>query len=239
MNREQAQATTRRIGVGRQAHGKDNTVGSVKSGLATPARGVGIGIAAGLLCLVAAACSHDDGRTLRPPRPDQRESIVTTVPVASSEPSFVDNSDPSGFLVTGPWAEGSRIAEKYTCEADDVSPPLAFGNIPDATVALGVVAYPTERPDQIMWAMANIDPAGALVPEGQVPAGASVATNAQQVVGYSGPCPERSGGGSFTVVAFALGQVVDVLEGDPASEALLVMQLAAVDIDTTTFTYGP
>jgi phosphatidylethanolamine-binding protein (PEBP) family uncharacterized protein len=203
-----------------------------------PRRSLGCAVAVVVSGLLAAACSTDDGRTLRPPRPDQNDSVATTTLAPTSDPSFVDNSDPSAFVVTGPWADGSRIADRYTCEAGDVSPPIAFGNLPAGTVALGLVLYPTMSPDRILWAMANIDTASPFVPEGQVPAGAAVAAATDGNLGYSGPCPPDTAG-SFTLVAFALGQVVDVLEGDPADEALAVMQLAAIDIDTTTFTYGP
>lgn len=195
---------------------------------------------AGLVAL--AACSSDDGRTMRPPSPVQVESVATTVPGATTlpgEPLFPDNTDAGSFLVTGPWAEGSRIAAVHTCEAGNASPPVAFGNLPEGTVALGLVLYPTDRPDRILWALANIDAAAAYVPEATVPPGAVEATNSEGITGYSGPCPADSDSQSFTLVGFALGQIVDVLQGDPAVDALAAMQRAAIDIDTTQFRYSP
>lgn len=90
--------------------------------------------------------------------------------------------------------EGS-IPAKYTCDGDNISPPLEFFDVPNRTVALVLIMddpdVPTSiRPDGMWdhWVVFDIDPTTTHVAEGQDPPGViGVSTNG--VAAYGGPCP--------------------------------------------------
>ena len=44
-----------------------------------------------------------------------------------------------------PWVEGAPIDERYTCDGDDISPPLSWSAPPAGTVAVGRFAWSTNR----------------------------------------------------------------------------------------------
>ena len=65
------------------------------------------------------------------------------------------------------FAEGGTIPKKYTCDADDVSPGLAWTDIPSGTQALALIADDPDAPVGIWthWIGWNI-PEGRALPEG-------------------------------------------------------------------------
>src|SRR6187402_1668737 len=82
-----------------------------------------LGAAAAVLALGAGlvACSHD-GRTLRPPSPDQTASILVTT---TSGPA-VEPLPPDQLVVNVPWMDAGEIPLEYTCKGDDVSPAIGW-----------------------------------------------------------------------------------------------------------------
>ena len=65
------------------------------------------------------------------------------------------------------FAEGGTIPKKYTCDADDVSPGLAWADIPSGTQALALIADDPDAPvgTWTHWIGWNIR-AGRALPEG-------------------------------------------------------------------------
>ncbi len=188
------------------------------------------------LCLVG--CSGGDGRTLRPPTEGQTESVVTTTVNTFESFPTAATSDPNAFLVTGPWEDGTRIASRHTCDGDDLSPPLAFGNVPSGTVSLAVVIQEMSSAGGYLWVVANVDPAGAYIDEGDVPAGAAEALNDSGATTYSGPCPDSEAPVAYKVTAFAVGQMLEIEPGDPAELVVRMLRETAIDIAETTFNYS-
>lgn len=61
--------------------------------------------------------------------------------------------------VTSPaFKHGERIPRKYTCEGEDISPPLRFENIPDNTAELALIMYDPDAPIGIFhhWLLYDI-----------------------------------------------------------------------------------
>jgi hypothetical protein len=93
--------------------------------------------------LAAAGCQHD-GRTLRPPRPDQNQTI-STLATSTTLNASVDGGGAFSTVVTvpttivgptvsAPWREGAEIDPRYTCEGEDVAPALLWSAPPPGTV---------------------------------------------------------------------------------------------------------
>jgi phosphatidylethanolamine-binding protein (PEBP) family uncharacterized protein len=102
---------------------------------------------------------------------------------------------------------GPEIPARYTCDGENVSPPLEWGAVPPHTgqlilFVLGATPLPGKSSYTISveWAMAGIDPALHHLAAGQVPQGANVGLNPNNTHRYS-ICPER---GQLEQYAFEL-----------------------------------
>lgn len=176
-----------------------------------------------MLTLVA-SCSSDDGRTLRPPRADQGETVAPVTTPA-----------PQAFAVTGPWSEGDRIDARYTCSGENVSPPLSWTAGPEGTVSYAVTIDDLDKPDARHWVVANIDAATLALAEGTVPAGAVVAAVADGSARYDGPCPPDGESHDYVVTVYAVSQVLEVQNGDDPATLRAAIEAATIAEATTEF----
>ena len=91
---------------------------------------------------------------------------------------------------------GGKIPSRYTCEGEDISPPLMIGGVPDAAKSLALIVDDPDAPDLkaprrvwVHWVLYNFPPDTAALPEGAVPAGAITGINDSRRASYAGPCP--------------------------------------------------
>ena len=99
---------------------------------------------------------------------------------------------PTGFRVRSPaFAPGGMIPTGFTCDAEDVPPPLRWSGVPAGTVELALIVedLDTGRRPFVHWVAWGIDPAAGGLPEGVVPADVHEGRNGSGRVGYLGPCP--------------------------------------------------
>lgn len=171
------------------------------------------------------ACASDDGQTLRPPRPDQGETVaVATTPA------------PQEFAVTGPWSDGSAIDARYTCAGDDLSPPLSWTAGPAGTVTYAVVMDNLDEPDSRHWVVANIDASTLSLAEATVPASAVAAAVTETGAAYAGPCPGEGEAHDYVITVFAVSQVLEAQPGDDPATLRAAIETAAVAEASTSFT---
>ena len=103
--------------------------------------------------------------------------------------------------ITSPvFRHESAIPQRYTCEGDDVSPPLVFDGVPTAAASLALIVEDPDAPDPaapkrvwVHWVMYNLPPATKELRESvrmtDLPTGARVGKNDWSKAGYGGPCP--------------------------------------------------
>ncbi len=91
-------------------------------------------------------------------------------------------------------ANGS-IPALYTCEGENISPPLVFEDIPESTVSLVLIMEDPDVPTHLRedgmwdhWVVWNIPENTAELKEGEVPPGV-VGLSTREVNAYGGPCP--------------------------------------------------
>ena len=93
-----------------------------------------------------------------------------------------------------------EIPGKYTCDGEDLSPPLAWSGVPVGTKSLVLIVDDPDAPDPkapkrvyVHWVLYNIPPdAAALaeaIPAADLPAGTLEGRNDWGRTGYGGPCP--------------------------------------------------
>ncbi len=111
--------------------------------------------------------------------------------------------------VSSPAFENNKlIPAKYTCDGDDVSPPLTIGSIPEGTKSLVLIV---DDPDAPMgtwdhWVVWNIPPTRSIA-EGTVPG--TEGLNTYRRHSYGGPCPP-SGTHRYFFKVYALDTVLSL-----------------------------
>lgn len=216
------------------------------------------------LAVVVAGC-NDDGRTLRPARPDQNASISTTAAPTttlggdfgsidgggfSTAPASPDGSattttsdgaqvdDDTDDTVTAPWRDGAAIDARYTCSDDDVSPPLSWSAAPAGTTEIAITMTDEQAPTFVHWAVAGITPSTTAIQEGQVPPGAIQAVNGSGKIGYTGPCPPQPESHTYVITVHFLGSQIELGDGADGQDMLLAIDASTLSSAQVTGTFA-
>ena len=101
-------------------------------------------------------------------------------------------------LTSTAFTEGGSIPRRYTCDGENVSPPLAWDGAPSDAKALVLIVDDPDARGFIHWVAFDIASSG---PSGELAEGASTAagaprqgTNGFGKVGWGGPCPPKGKG---------------------------------------------
>jgi Raf kinase inhibitor-like YbhB/YbcL family protein len=144
-------------------------------------------------------------------------------------------------LVSTAFEEGADIPVRFTCDGDDVSPPLRWTGVPDDAVELAVLVEDPGAPRGtfVHWVVAGIDPAAQGFEEGDVPHGAVEGSNDFGQEGYRGPCPpEGDEPHRYAFTVLALSKPSDFLSDGSAADLYEVAADTAVASGRLAATYG-
>ena len=92
------------------------------------------------------------------------------------------------------------IPKKFTCDGQDISPALAWTNLPQGTKSLVLIVDDPDAPDPanpsmtwVHWVLYNIPATAGSLPEGvkekDLPKGTLQGLNDWKKTGFGGPCP--------------------------------------------------
>ncbi|MBI4021803.1 MAG: YbhB/YbcL family Raf kinase inhibitor-like protein [Candidatus Andersenbacteria bacterium] len=114
-------------------------------------------------------------------------------------------------LTSSAWQENGIIPTKYTCDGDDVSPPLTITGVPAGAQSLAMIVDDPDAPagDWVHWTAWNIPPSINEISEGSTPAGAVEGATDFGKPGYGGPCPP-SGEHRYQFKLYALDGTLDL-----------------------------
>jgi Raf kinase inhibitor-like YbhB/YbcL family protein len=89
--------------------------------------------------------------------------------------------------------ENGPMPAKYTCDGENISPPLEIIDVPEHAQSLVLFLDDPDAPAGIFthWVMWNIDPGRKKIIEGEVPNEASEGKNNAGEISYFGPCPPQ------------------------------------------------
>ncbi|MER3473797.1 MAG: YbhB/YbcL family Raf kinase inhibitor-like protein [Armatimonadota bacterium] len=132
-------------------------------------------------------------------------------------------------LTSTAFTEGGTIPRKYTCDGADVSPPLAWDNVPEGTKSFALICDDPDAPmgTWVHWVLFNL-PADtrslpeAVPPDKELPSGARQGTNDFRKIGYGGPCPPR-GTHRYYFKLYALDTLLDLPAGSSKAQLLKAM----------------
>lgn len=120
-------------------------------------------------------------------------------------------------LTSPAFTDGGAIPQKYTCEGEDISPPLLIGDIPAETDSMVLIVDDPDSPGTTWshWVVWNIPPGQTEIEEGKPPAGAMEGTSGFGRPGYGGPCPHNEQVHHYHFKLYALSSLLSSL--DPTS----------------------
>lgn len=122
------------------------------------------------------------------------------------------------FTLGSPAFEhGHAVPRRFTCDGQDVSPPLEWAGGPAGAQAFALLVDDPDAPSGHFthWLVSDIDASRTGLDEDEVPNGsASEGTNDFGRVGYGGPCPPRGHGAHrYQFHLYALAQPLKLARG--------------------------
>lgn len=207
-------------------------------------RGIG-GVRFGLLHAVSlvlcgsmllAACSPpaDPPKAVEPVEEAALESpgVEAEAEAGEAEVESVDAQDPAMdegdvgapelSLTSNAFTAGEAIPDIYSCDGEDVSPPVSWSGIPEDTETLALILEDPDAPGGtwIHWVLYNLPAdaqgldAGA---ETDLPGGTLTGENSWGVSDYGGPCPP-GGTHHYFFYLFALDTALELGAGASSAD---------------------
>jgi Raf kinase inhibitor-like YbhB/YbcL family protein len=101
-------------------------------------------------------------------------------------------------LTSSAFANNATLPERFTCEGDEVSPPLAWSDLPRGAESLALIVDDPDAPDPaaprmtwVHWLLYNLPAHPGGLPEAvkSLPEGTREGMNDFKRTAYGGPCP--------------------------------------------------
>jgi Raf kinase inhibitor-like YbhB/YbcL family protein len=133
-------------------------------------------------------------------------------------------------LKSSAFEEGGIIPKKYTCDGEDISPPLIWTSLPDGTKTLALICDDPDAPGGtwVHWVIFNIpadtgDLGENVPPQKELTNGARQGTNDFRKIGYGGPCPP-GGTHRYYFKIYSLDTDLDLEAGASKTQLLQAMK---------------
>jgi Raf kinase inhibitor-like YbhB/YbcL family protein len=135
-------------------------------------------------------------------------------------------------LTSTAFETGGLIPAKYTCDGQDISPPLRWENVPERTESIAIICDDPDAPmgNWVHWVIFNLPAAKRELTE-NVPDDETLPDGTRQGVtdfgttGYGGPCPP-SGTHRYFFKIYALDIPIDIVDKETLLEHMAGHTLA-------------
>jgi Raf kinase inhibitor-like YbhB/YbcL family protein len=136
-------------------------------------------------------------------------------------------------LTSDAFENNAEIPRKHTCDGDDVSPPLKWGQPPEAAKELALICDDPDAPigtfnHWVIWGMPpELPDLPEAVPKLENPpavGGGMQGKNGFGKLGYGGPCPPRGKPHHYHFTLYALDVAIDLEPGSNKAALLKAME---------------
>lgn len=109
------------------------------------------------------------------------------------------------------FSEGEEIPQKYSCDGENIHPPLTIEGVPAEAQSLVIIMDDPDAPQGTFthWLLWNLEPTVQEIEENVDPEDAVYGENDAGQVGYAGPCPP-SGTHRYFFKVYALDNFLDI-----------------------------
>lgn len=146
-------------------------------------------------------------------------------------------------VMSDAFADGQQIPVKYTCDGQNISPPLRWSGVPAEAQELVLVVDDPDAPSGLFthWLVYGLPPRTAGLPEGvppgeTVPGGGRQGRNDFGRLGYGGPCPP-SGSHRYIFTVYALDAPLNLPPGATRRQLFHAMNGHVIDTGQLTGRY--
>lgn len=141
------------------------------------------------------------------------------------------SSQAFAFQLESPaFKDKEKIPAKYTCDGDNVSPPLKWSELPKGTQSFALI---TDDPDAsagtwVHWVLYDIPVTAESLAENVTKAETLPDNSKQGItdfrgVGYNGPCPPPGGAHRYVFKLYALSEPLNIPPKASKAEVLVAM----------------
>ena len=134
-------------------------------------------------------------------------------------------------LTSAAFTEGDTIPTRYTCDGDDLSPPLSWGAPPAGTGSLALICDDPDAPvgTWVHWVLYDLPPgvtslAEGIPPDEELAGGGRQGNNSWPRIGYGGPCPPKGSPHRYVFKLYALDTKLNLSPGATNKELLKAME---------------
>lgn len=125
------------------------------------------------------------------------------------------------------FQDGEMIPSQYTCDGDDVSPPVTWLSVPEEAKSLALIFEDIDSVEGVWshWLVFDMPPDVNMLPEAISPSktlskGGSQGRNDFDNFGYGGPCPSDGKTHRYVVRLYALDSELGLEPGATREEVL-------------------
>lgn len=181
---------------------------------------------------VALAACGDDDEVGDGPEPT---ASVPTLDGAQTSATTGEPADGGLSLTSSAFEDNGTIPVKYTCNGENVLPPLTIADAPEDTASFAITTTDLDGPsgDFVHWTVWNIDPVTTEIPEASVPIGAVEGATGRGAPGFFGPCPP-SGEHRYVFDLYALD--ISLTLNPTADKAALLAAMEGQILEQTSLT---
>ena len=128
-------------------------------------------------------------------------------------------------ITSSAFNEGDKIPRIYTCDDQNVSPPLAWTGVPSNTVSLALIMYDPDAPvgTWVHWVLYNLPPEKTALEQGKSGDGME-GKNDFNRMGYGGPCPPKGTTHRYFIKIYSLDTTLDLKVGASKAQVESLMR---------------
>ncbi|MFP3869356.1 MAG: YbhB/YbcL family Raf kinase inhibitor-like protein [Syntrophobacteria bacterium] len=155
--------------------------------------------------------------------------LIVSVLLLLTQPGAAPAGDVHITVTSAAFDQGGVIPSRYTCDGADISPPLAWSAVPEASRSLALICDDPDAPSGtwVHWVLYDLPAEVRELPE-NLPIRKSLANGAKQGlndfrrIGYGGPCPP-GGTHRYYFTLYALDEKLDLPPGVTKMQLLQAM----------------
>lgn len=148
-------------------------------------------------------------------------------PAPPEEKALPDGDKVLFTISSSAFVAGENIPATYTCDGQNISPPLAWGDDPPGTASFALILEDPDAPVKNFthWVIFNLPPDTPGLPEAvtkdtRLASGALQGKNGAGTIGYFGPCPPRGSPHHYRFTIYALDKSLDLTAGATKGQVL-------------------
>lgn len=154
------------------------------------------------------------------------------IKVEEASKEVAEKPEVKSIQISSPaFANGATIPKKYTCEGEDVSPPLNWGPAPEGTKSFALISEDPDAPSGtwVHWVIydipAEVNEFSENIAKSEVVSnGVKQGLNDFEKIGYGGPCPPAGKAHRYFFKIYALDSYINLKSGARKEELIKAIQ---------------